>query len=255
MRNSVRTMRIRVINPNTTVAMTELAAAAARAVVAPGTVVEGITSAMGPASIESHYDEALSVPGLLAEIARGEAEGVDGYVISCFGDPGLDAARELARGPVIGIAEAAMQVASHLGRGFSVVTSLARTSGRAAELAERYGMDRFCLGIHACEIPVLELEDPKARKVIAEACREAVHADGSESIVLGCAGMADLCEYLTQEVGVPVIDGVAAATLTVQSLVTMGLRKSGRGEYATPLPKRYSGLLAEFSTEDTEARA
>ncbi|MCU1644843.1 MAG: Asp/Glu racemase [Nocardia sp.] len=248
-------MRIRVINPNTTAAMTDLAAAAARAVVAPGTLVEGITPTMGPASIESHYDEALSIPGLLTEIARGEAEGVDGYVISCFGDPGLDAARELARGPVIGIAEAAMQVASHLGRGFSVVTTLSRTSGRAAELAERYGMQRFCFGIHACEIPVLELEDPKARTVIVDACREAVHADNSDAIVLGCAGMADLCEYLTREVGVPVIDGVAAATLTVQSLVTMGLRKSGRGEYATPLPKHYTGLLAEFSTDAEEARS
>ncbi|MET9491953.1 aspartate/glutamate racemase family protein [Nocardia sp. NPDC006630] len=248
-------MRIRVINPNTTAAMTDLAAAAARAVAAPGTVIEGITPTMGPASIESHYDEALSIPGLLTEIARGEAEGVDGYVISCFGDPGLDAARELARGPVIGIAEAAMQAASHLGRGFSVVTTLARTSGRAAELAERYGMQRFCLGIHACEIPVLELEDPKARTVIVDACREAVHTDNSDAIVLGCAGMADLCEYLTREVGVPVIDGVAAATLTVQSLVTMGLRKSGRGEYATPLPKHYTGLLAGFSTDAEEARS
>ncbi|WP_067574660.1 aspartate/glutamate racemase family protein [Nocardia acidivorans] len=247
-------MRIRVINPNTTAAMTELAAEAARAVVAPGTIVEGITPAMGPVSIESHYDEALSIPGLLAEIVRGEAEGVDGYVISCFGDPGLDAARELARGPVIGIAEAAMQAASHLGRSFSVVTTLARTGGRAAELAERYGMERFCAGIHACEIPVLELEDPKARTVIADACREAVHTDNSDAIVLGCAGMADLCEYLTREVGVPVVDGVAAATLTVQSLVTMGLRKSGRGEYAAPLPKQYTGLLAGFSLDSQEAR-
>ncbi|MBL1078785.1 aspartate/glutamate racemase family protein [Nocardia sp. 2] len=243
-------MRIRVINPNATAAMTAIAQDCARAVAAPGTTVEGATNSMGPVSIESHYDEALSVPGLLAEIARGETEGVDGYVIACFGDPGLDAARELARGPVIGIAEAAMQAASHLGRGFSVVTTLARTSGRAAELAERYGMERFCFGIHACEIPVLELEDPKARTVIADACREAVHADGSDAIVLGCAGMADLCEYLTREVGVPVIDGVTAATLTVQSLVTMGLRKSGRGEYARPLPKQYTGLLSGFTLDD-----
>ncbi len=53
---------------------------------------------MGPASIESHYDEALSVPGVLDEIAKGERDGVDGYVLACFGDPGLDAARELAAG-------------------------------------------------------------------------------------------------------------------------------------------------------------
>ncbi|KZM75176.1 aspartate/glutamate racemase family protein [Nocardia terpenica] len=246
-------MRIRVINPNTTAAMTAVIGRCARAVAAPGTVVEAVTSPMGPASIESHYDEALAVPGLLAEIARGEAEGVDGYVIACFGDPGLSAARELARGPVLGIAEAAMRTATHLGRGFSVVTTLARTVGQAVDLTERYGVQRFCRGVHATDIPVLELEDPKVRGVIADACRAAVAADDSDAVVLGCAGMADLCHELSDEIGVPVIDGVAAATVTVQSLVTLGLRKSGRGEFASPPPKRYTGLLSEFATDGAES--
>jgi allantoin racemase len=229
-----------VINPNTTGAMTAAIQRCARAVVAPGTSVTGITPTSGPPSIESHYDEAMSVPGLLAAIRRGEGEGVDGYVVACFGDPGLDAARELARGPVIGIAEAAMQTASHLGRGFSVVTTLARTIGRAEELAEHYGMQRFCRGIHACEIPVLDLDsDPDARKVVTEACREALEADGSDVLVLGCAGMADMCAPISTELGVPVVDGVTAATLTVQSLVAMGLGTSKRGEFAMPPDKDY----------------
>lgn len=230
-----------VINPNTTQAMTVTIEASARAVVAPGVTVNGITSTIGPPSIESHYDEARSVPGVLQAIERGEREGVDGYVIACFGDPGLDAARELATGPVIGIAEAAMHTASHLGAGFSVVTTLERTIGQARSLTERYGMQRFCRGIHACEIPVLDLEtDPDARKVVTEACRDALEADGSDVIVLGCAGMADMCRAITEELGVPVVDGVAAATLTVQSLVAMGLGTSKRGEYAAPPTKSYS---------------
>jgi len=106
-------IKIRVINPNTTASMTRLIGESARA-------VAGSDVLMGPASIESHYDESLAVPGILAEVARGEAEGVDGYVIACFGDPGLEAARELARGPVVGIAEAAMRTAAYLGRSFSV---------------------------------------------------------------------------------------------------------------------------------------
>ncbi|WP_176560925.1 aspartate/glutamate racemase family protein [Mycobacterium neglectum] len=213
----------------------------ARAVVAPGTSVTGVTSECGPPSIESHYDEAMSVPGLLRAIERGEQQGVDGYVIACFGDPGLDAAREIARGPVIGIAEAAMHAASHLGRGFSVVTTLARTLGRAADLAGHYGMQRFCRGIHACEIAVLDLDtDPDARKIITEACRDAVESDGSDVVVLGCAGMADMCAPISAELGVPVVDGVTAATLTVQSLVAMGLGTSKRGEFAAPLPKDYT---------------
>lgn len=242
-------MRIRVVNPNTTRAMTETIEQCARAVVGPGTLLDAVTAETGPASIESHYDEAMSVPGLLAAIRRGETEGVDGYVIACFGDPGLDAARELAAGPVIGIAEAAMHTASHLGRGFSVVTTLGRTIGRAADLAERYGMRRFCRGIHACELPVLDLHtDPRAREIVTDACRAAVQADGSDAVVLGCAGMADLCAHIRDEIGVPVIDGVAAATLTVQSLLTLGLRKSGTGEFATPPPKTYLGLWEPFGS-------
>ena len=242
-------MHLIVINPNTTASMTRLIGESALAVAAPGTTVTAVNPDMGPASIESHYDEALSVPGLLAEIARAQAgePAADGFVIACFGDPGLDAARELADGPVVGIAEAAMHAASFLGRGFSVVTTLGRTRGRAWELAERYGMQRFCLGVHACEIAVLDLDrDPDAVKVIIEACRVALDRDGSDAIVLGCAGMADLCAVISAELGVPVVDGVAAATLMVQSLVTLGLRTGARGEFAPPLPKAYTGLLEGF---------
>ena len=73
---------------------------------------------------------------------KGERDGVDGYVIACFGDPGLDAARELAAGPVVAIAEEAMRTATFLGRSFSVVTTLGRTTGRAWDLAAHYGVPR-----------------------------------------------------------------------------------------------------------------
>ncbi len=81
-------MHVRVINPNTTASMTALIEQSARAVAGPGTRVEAVNPAMGPASIESHYEEALAVPGILAVIAEGERAGVDGYVLACFGDPG-----------------------------------------------------------------------------------------------------------------------------------------------------------------------
>ena len=242
-------MLIKVINPNTTWTMTEKIGECARSVAAAGTLIQAVSPSMGPASIESHYDEALAVPGLLDEIAKGELDGVDGYVIACFGDPGLDAARELARGPVIGIAEAAMHTASYLGRGFSVVTTLGRTRGRAWELATRYGMSTFCRNVRACEIPVLELDVPgsAARELITQECLRAVEEDDADVLVLGCAGMADLCGYLSERVGVPVIDGVAAATKTVETLVALGLATSTRSEYSAPLPKQYVGLLSDYT--------
>ncbi|GAA3554223.1 aspartate/glutamate racemase family protein [Microlunatus spumicola] len=233
--------RIAVVNPNTTEAMTATIAAAARGVVDPSTEVVAITNAHGPASIESHYDEALAVPGLLAEIAAAEADGVDGFVIACFGDPGLDAARELASGPVVGIAEAGFHAATLLGRSFSVVTTLARTMGQAEHLVQRYGFAAHCRSIYACEVPVLELDDPAsdARKLVVDLCRRAVEHDEADSVVLGCAGMADFCQDVSEQVGVPVIDGVSAAVVLVESLVKLGLRTSTRSEYAPPLPKDY----------------
>lgn len=250
-------MKIKIINPNTTASMTAKIGQCARAVARPGTEIVAVSPAMGPVSIESHYDEALAVPGLLQEIAAGERAGMDGYVIACFGDPGLQAARELARAPVVGIAEAAMHMASLVGSSFSVVTTLARTSGIAWHLAERYGMKRFCANVRACELPVLELEQPgsDARKRILDECQRALDEDGSDVIVLGCAGMTDLCRDISESLGVPVVDGVAAATQLVESLAVLGLRTGKRGELARPPAKPMLGLLKDFSLQPAELRA
>jgi allantoin racemase len=245
-------MRIKLINPNTTQRMTDAMGRCARDVAAAGTEVVAVSPTMGPPSIEGYYDEAMATPGLLAEVAAGEREGFDAYVIACFGDPGLYAARELARGPVIGIAEAAMHAASVLAPGFSVVTTLARTRSMAWHLAERYGMRRFCRNVRATDVAVLDLDRPgsAARELIVDECRRALDEDGAEAIVLGCAGMAELCAYVEDAVGVPVVEGVTAAVKWAEALVTLRLGTAKRGDFARPLPKRYDGELERFSPGD-----
>lgn len=242
-------MKIKIINPNTTWSMTEKIGACARKVAAATTEIIAVSPSMGPVSIESHYDEAMCAPGLLEEIRAGEACGVDGYVIACFGDPGLYAAREIARGPVIGIAEAAMHAASFVGASFSVVTTLSRTCGMAWHLAERYGMQRFCRNVRACDLNVLDLEraDSNALCVITEECRRALIQDKTDCIVLGCAGMSDLCQEISREIDAPVIDGVGAAVKMVEGIVQLGLLTSKRGEWAYPPSKEYTGMLQGFS--------
>lgn len=242
-------MRIKVINPNTTPSMTQTIAAAARAAASPDTSILAVTSPAGPVSIEGHYDEAVSVIGVLQEVRAGEAEGVDAYVIACFGDPGLLAAREIARGPVLGIAEAAMHAASFIATGFSVVTTLGRTRIIAEHLVRNYGMGPFCRRVRAIDLPVLDLEDPRsgARQMILDECREALREDGSGAIVLGCAGMADLASAISAAIGAPVIDGVAVAVKFAEALVTLGLGTSKHGDLAAPLPKRYVGALSDLA--------
>src|SRR2546426_11263080 len=241
-------MRIKVINPNTTESMTRTIARAAHAVAAPGTEIIAVSPAMGPVSIECHYDEAISALGVLEEVRKGEMNGCEGYVIACFGDPGLLAAREIAKGPVVGIAEAAMHAASFITTGFSVVTTLTRTCIIAEHLAESYGMARFCRSVRGTDLAVLDLERPEsdAYRVIVEECRRALAEDRSGAIVLGCAGMADLCERISREIGAPVIDGVSAAVKIVEGLVSLGLVTSKIGDFAAPLPKPYKGLTSRF---------
>ncbi len=242
-------MRIKVINPNTTAGMTAKIGEAARRVASQDTEILTVNPEAGPVSIESHYDEAVSVIGVLDEVRKGEREDVDGYVIACFGDPGLLAAREIAHGPVIGIAEAAMHVASLIATGFSVVTTLTRTCIIAEHLVERYGMAPFCRKVRGTDVPVLELEHTgsAALAVILEECRRAVQEDRSGALVLGCAGMADLAAMVQREIGVPVIDGVAAAVKLVETVVGLGLSTSKHGDLAWPQAKPYVGILAGFA--------
>jgi allantoin racemase len=240
---------IQVINPNTSRAMTEAIARTAREAAGPGVTVLAVTSAMGPASIESHYDEALAVPGVLAAVRDGERAGAAAHVIACFGDPGLAAAREIADGPVVGIAEAAMHLATFLGRTFSVVTTLPRTAGRSWDLARGYGFGAACAGVHACDIPVLDLDSPEARASVGKACAAARDTDGCDAIVLGCAGMTGLARALTAELGIPVVDGVAAAVTLAQSLVALGLSTGKRGEFARPPAKPVTGPLSGLAVQ------
>jgi allantoin racemase len=240
-------MKILLVNPNTTASMTATAADAARRVAAAGTQILAATSTMGPASIEGYYDEALAVPGLLLEIARGEKQGADAAIIACFDDTGLDAARALANIPVIGICEAALASVSFIAQRITIVTTMERSRLPIEHLVHRYGMAGR-VTVRAADIPVLSLEDPasnageRLRAEIVLAMRD----DKAEAIVLGCAGMAELTAELRREFGVAVIDGVAAAVKQAEALVSLGLTTAKRGAYATPIFKSYAGLLAPF---------
>lgn len=241
-------MKIRVVNPNTTAAMTDTIGAAARRVAAPATRIVATQPDSGPVSIESHFDEAIAAVGVLEEIRRGERDATDAYVIACFGDPGLLAARELTRAPVIGIAEAAFHLATLIATRFSVVTTLSRTTVIAEHLLQQYGFAHHCRRVRAAEIPVLDLEhDPDAalRRIVEEG-RRAKAEDGIGAIVLGCGGMADLTDTIADAVGLPVVEGVTAAVKLAESLVSLRLATSKHGDLAFPRPKPFTGSFAHL---------
>jgi allantoin racemase len=218
-------VRLLLINPNSTASMTSAIATTAAAVAGSSTIVEAVNPAVGPSSIESEDDERRCIPMLL-ELVRQAAALPDGsrpdaYVVACFGDPGLDEARRLVDVPVLGIAQAAMHAAALTAGAFSVVTSMSSTVPRGWELAKSYTPNQ-CLGVYACDIPVLTIDsDPTTVGPIGDRCEAALAADGSRAIVLGCAAMAKFAGPLTDRLGVPVIDGVVAATLLAEALVRL----------------------------------
>lgn len=232
-------MKIAVINPNSTRSMTDKIVAAARSVVSAGVEIEGRTATGAPASIEGHHDEVMCAPHLLREVREAEAGGAAAIVVACFDDPAIGACREVATGPVIGICEAAVKTASLLGTSFSVITTLPRSAPVIEDLIHRYGLSHQCRRVRAAAIPVLALEEEgnDARAQIEAEIARAVAEDRCEAIVLGCAGMADLAQELSAAHGLPVIDGVAAATAMAEGLARAGFRTSKIGAYAAPLPK------------------
>ena len=241
-------MRLHIVNPNTTAAMTDKIAAAARAVAMPGTAIDARQPTMGPVSIEGFYDEAFAVPGMLGCIREADRDGADAHIIACFDDTGLDAARAAAKAPVIGIGEAAFHMASLIAARFAVVTTLSVSIVPIEHNLRKYGLSERCARIRAADVPVLALEDRNAVACarISGEIAAAIRDDRAEAIVLGCAGMADLAGELADKHGLPVVDGVAAAVTLAEGLVRLGLSTSRLGPYAAPRAKTYAGPFAPF---------
>ncbi|MEZ8968143.1 Asp/Glu/hydantoin racemase [Vibrio breoganii] len=242
-------MKINLINPNTCQGMTDKIAISAHNVALADTVIMASSPINGPESIESAFDETIAAAALLDLIQQGEEQGVDAHIIACFGDPALDAAREIATKTVIGIAGAAFQLASLVSYRFGVVTTMTRTLPASEHLLQRYGYQHLCSGVRATDIAVLDLEsiDLDTYQALKQECLTAINEDGAEAIVLGCAGMSDLADELSRQLEVPVIDGVVAAVKLAESLHQLKLTTSKKGQYAKPLPKAFQGQFKHWS--------
>ena len=236
-------MKIKVINPNMTDSMTESIGIAARKYANPDTEIVAVSAKSGVSSIECYVDEFLSVPAVLEEIAKGDLEGCDAYVIACFSDPGLQAAREVTDKPVLGICESAIMAAKVLAPSFSIVSVLDRGVKLTADIVESYGAASFCKSIRSSGLGVLDFgRDPeRGMRALEEQCKLAVKEDKAECVLLGCAGFVDFVEKLNKELGVPVLDGVSPAVKFAEAMVGMKLSTCKYNTWKAPEPKDYIG--------------
>ncbi|WP_339764649.1 aspartate/glutamate racemase family protein [uncultured Hoeflea sp.] len=208
-------MRILIINPNTTASMTGAIGIAAAKAASTGTTVLAVNPETGPASIQGAEDGEAALPGLYAvfdHYMKGD-DPFDAVIVACFDDTGLDELRARSQVPITGIGEAAYRLAAETAAPFSVVTTLAVSIPVLEYNIKSYGLAAECARVRASEIPVLDLEqDPEqALARIGAEIADAITNDQCGSIVLGCAGMADMALVLENTYSIPVIEGVSAA--------------------------------------------
>jgi allantoin racemase len=249
-------MKIKIINPNTNQAMTEAIGRAGRSVARAGTEIVAVSPAFGPSSIESFYDELMSAPGTIDEVALGDSQGCDAYVIACYGDPGLHGAREVTTRPVIGIGEASLYTASTLAARFSIVTVIPRIKTMLEEMVAGYGFAHKVVRVRTTPLSVLDIEQDlnRALETLRAEARRAVAEDDAEAILLGCAGFAEFADVLEAELGVPVLDGVVCAVKWAEALVELGVHTSKHKTYRLPEAKEYTGIFERFGSPPSATR-
>jgi allantoin racemase len=230
-------MRILVLNPNTSESMTAEIAEAAQAAAGPATKVVCLAPRFGTSAIDSAAESYLSAVGVMDVVATlldADAFDYDAVVLAGFGEHGRDALAELLSVPVLDIAECAAHVAHLIGRRFSVITTLARSIAPIEDRLLLAGLDAHCASVRACGLGTAELDaDPAgAVRAIVDEAAKAVAEDGADVICLGCAGMAGVTAAISSKLGVPAVDGVAAAIALAQAVVGLGLSTSKAGVYA-----------------------
>ncbi len=196
----------------------------------------------GPGSIESRFEAAMSVPALLKRAQTAQEEGYDALIVSCYSDPGMDAAREVAAIPVVGSGQASMHMAAQLGGRFSIIAPNDAAGSRAYENPRKYGLAQSYASTRGCGLSVMDLAKNRndALDRIAEVGRQAVEEDGADTLILGCMSMAfhDITEDLGERIGAPVVNPVPATLSMAEYLVRNGLSHSRRA-YPTPPKLEY----------------
>ncbi|AEF54849.1 Hydantoin racemase [Marinomonas posidonica IVIA-Po-181] len=232
-------MTIAIINPNSSHSMTQQMQASCLSL-ALHNETQWYECSNSPASIEGHSDGAQAAYHLLAKIRQLENSDAPpkAYVIACFDDTGLDAAREITASPVIGIGEAAMHAASFVSQKFVVMTTLERSVAILEHNLTHYGLVNRCGGVYASGLPVLSLQsNQQSYDLVKSAVSKVLQENRADAIVLGCGGMSHWVERLQQDIGVPVLDGVRIAISLADSFISLNLSTSKVAGYAWPEAK------------------
>ncbi len=232
-------MKILVINPNSSVSMTDHLRKELNRVKRSDTELTVVSVPTAPLTIESAYDEARAIPPTLDCVKKANEEGYDAIILACFSDPGLVAAKEISRIPVIGIAESTFHMASMLGARFSILTTRKERIASKREHVFLSGLEHFLASVRSLDLSVAETdsEPQKTKMRIFEETQKAIIDDGAEVIILGCAGMAGYSAEIESKLPVRVLDPAAVALKVAEAMVDLGITHSKVGLFSTPPPR------------------
>ncbi len=204
--------RILVINPNSTETVTQGIDVAMEPLrMANGPAIECVTLKEGPPGIQTQAD-VESVVAPIGEMVRKRDNDCSAFVIACYSDPGLHAARELTSKPVLGIAECGIFTAMTLGHRFGVISILKKSIPRHLRYVGQMGVTDRMAGDRAIGLGVTELSNEAVTFArMAEVAAELRDEDGADVLIMGCAGMARYRDRLQRHVGLPVVEPSQAA--------------------------------------------
>ncbi|MDJ0629325.1 MAG: aspartate/glutamate racemase family protein [Rhodobacter sp.] len=212
-----------VINPNSSDTVTNGIDAAVDPLRTLGVPIHCATLAEGPPAIESQRQADLTVAPMLALAERLEPQAL-GYVIACFGDPGLHALRDQTGLPVVGIQEAAVAAALQLGQRFGIVSILPASIPRHMRSLGAMGVLNRLAGDRALGLGVAQLSDARTTKqAMIDTGKVLRELDGADVLIMGCAGMAAYRAALEDATGLPVVDPCQAAAAQAIGQITLSL--------------------------------
>ncbi|MCW0235772.1 MAG: aspartate/glutamate racemase family protein [Ferrovibrio sp.] len=228
-------MKLLLINPNTTATMTEMVLAVARRLVAPGTELAGATGRFGAAYVATRSAYAIAAHAALDAWAEHADDNFDAVLLACFGDPGLDGLRELCTVPVVGMADASIQLAASLGKRFGIVTGGDRWGPMLHEFVASRGLSDRLASVQTVAPTGGDIaRDPQgSMALLAKACCTAAE-EGADTVILGGAGLAGLGPAIRNQVPVPVIDSTEAAVRMTEAVASARLGKATVGTFAAP---------------------
>ena len=180
---------------------------------------------LGPAEIQ------LVAPYYHAAYIEAEREGYDAVVPLGMLDLGVEGGRSLVDIPVIAPCEAVFHVAAQLGDRFGVICYHASVIPQQRTQTQAYGMEAWIAGRRAVGFHLREMAQNKDKMTTAfvAAARSLIEEDGADVIVVHGITQCPIHikpDWLTKELGVPVVEGIGAPLRMAALLAGLGLKHS-----------------------------